>query len=166
MKDLLEILSMVMTLAGTISLFSFILVMLIVLVGDPENIKMGTSSITAFIISAFIFLTALICKQKITNSISSHTHYIATKIQVKRWRQLNSGDYKVLTTNNKIITVSYDEDKTKININTSIKYDKPHASLTKYTATNRNYLKQLDTDIPTEYYKLTINTPNKDATKV
>ncbi|MBD5316580.1 MAG: hypothetical protein HDS11_02770 [Bacteroides sp.] len=117
------------------------------------------------IISVGIFLIALIYNQNIINSISSHTYYTATKIQVKRWRKLNSGDYEILTTNNKIITISNDEYKTKINIDTSLKYDKPHASLTKYTATNRNYLKQLNTTgIPTEYYTLTIHTPDKDAT--
>ena len=164
MKDLLDIISFVTLFSFVISFFSFISIILIILVGDQKNIKAAIPLSSMSIISAVIFCIALIYNQKITNSISSHTHYTATKIQVKRWRQLNSGDYEVLTTNNKIITISYDEDKTKININTSIKYDKPHAALTKYTATNRNYLKQLDTDIPTEYYKLTIHTPDKDAT--
>ena len=164
MKDLLDIISIVTTISVVISFFSFMFIIVLGIGGDHKYDKVFITLIIICIISTGVFIFALIYNQKITNSTSSHTHYTATKIQVKRWKQLNSGDYEVLTTNNKIITISNDEDKTKININTSLKYDKPHALLTKYTATNRNYLKQLDTDIPTEYYKLTIHKPDKDAT--
>lgn len=165
MKQLLEISNNIAITAFTISIFTILSIIFIVGESDHKYIKTIRTLSSICVVSACIFLIAMIYGQKITNSISSQTHYTATNIPVKRWVRLETGDYKVLTTNNKIITISNDEDKTKINIDTSLKNDKPHASLTKYSATNRNYLRQLDTDtIPTEYYTLTIHEPYKDAT--